>query len=317
MLSDRRLLPRPWLIRREEVRTVVGTVGWNSAVHIAMALHERLAAVIMNLAFGLVGNGVFELGMRLIAYVRQVTMGVTFGLDSAAARVATTTPEQLRSLFHHSTRLHGMVAIPACLGVFILAEPIMTAWLSSSMEDPETQIPLAVMITRTLSAALLARAISDGWLNIFYGAGFVKRYAPIVLLGGLTSPIISAIITWFAWSKWKDGTLDLQIAINAPALGYAIVFTIVHFFIVPPIGGRRLGMHWYDIYRPLARPALVTALCAPIIIIPAMRLHEWRLLTLGVVILGFGIVYAALTWSVVLTRDERDRFVGAARRRLG
>lgn len=313
--GDRRLIPRPSYIRRDEVRTVLRTVGWNSAVHVAMALHERLAAVIMNLAFGLLGNGVFELGMRLIGYVRQVTTGVTFGLDSAAARVSTTSRAQLQSLFHHSTRLHGVVAIPACLGVFVLATPLMTVWLSSSMENPGEEIPLAVMITRVLAAALLVRAISDGWLNIFYGAGFVRKYAPIVLLGGMVSPIVSAGLTWYAWSSYKNGTMPLLVAINAPAVGYAIVFTIVHFFIVPPIGARCLGLRKRDIYRPLVRPALVTAVCSPLLLYPAANIETWRLWHLGAVIVGFSAVYWILTWAFVLTRDERDRFLGATVKR--
>jgi len=314
-IADRRLLPRPWYIRRREIRLVLGTVGWNSAVHVAMAMHERLAAVIVNVAFGLLGNGVFELGMRLISYVRMVTLGVTFGLDSAAARVSSTSTEQLRSLFHHSTRLHGVIAFPACLGVIALAEPIMHLWLAGSMEDADTMIPMAVMVTRVLAAALLARAISDGWLHIFYGAGYVRQYAPIVLVGGLVSPIVSAIITWFAWNAQQAGHMPDVIAINAPAFGYALVFTVVHFFIVPPIGARLIGLRQRDVYLPLVRPALVTLVCSPILIIAMRTITTWTLVHLVTVIGGFSAIYWLLTWAFVLTRDERDRVVGAARRR--
>ncbi|MCA9296333.1 MAG: hypothetical protein KC983_07440, partial [Phycisphaerales bacterium] len=184
------------------------------------------------------------------------------------------------------------------------------------MQNPGEEIPLAVMITRVLAAALLARAISDGWLNIFYGAGFVRKYAPAVLLGGMVSPIVSAGLTWYAWTSYRNGTMPMLIAINAPAVGYALVFTIVHFFIVPPIGARCIGLRKRDVYRPLLRPALVTLICSPLLLIPAMRIDAWRLWHLAAVMGGFSAVYWLLTWAFVLTRDERDRVLGATLKRL-
>ncbi|MEM7229986.1 MAG: hypothetical protein AAF432_14350 [Planctomycetota bacterium] len=316
ILGDNRLRPRPWKMRMTIIRRVRSTFGWNGSVHVAMAMHERLAQLIMNQGFNLIGNAVFELAMRLTGYVRMVTTGVTFGLDASSARVAENTPEQLRSFVHHYTRIHGVIAIPAVFGVVMLADPLLKLWLARFTEDADTIIPLAVALTRVLSIALVARAISDGWITMLYGAGFVRTYAPVILAGGVVSPIVSTILTMLAYNAWQDGRISLTVAICAPAVGYTTVFTLVHFFIVPIIGARCLRIRRRDLYLPLVRPALTTALCAPIVIIPALRFESWSVVYLGATVIGFALVYFGMTWIVVLSPNERRAFAHAIRRRI-
>ncbi|MEI2825136.1 MAG: hypothetical protein V9F04_01150 [Dermatophilaceae bacterium] len=47
-----------------------------------------------------------------------------------------------------------------------------------------------------MSVALTARAISDGWTMILYGAGFLRVYAPLVLVGAMFNPAITLGVLW-------------------------------------------------------------------------------------------------------------------------
>lgn len=191
--GDRRLVPDPKQIHASDARAVFHTFGWNGAAHVGVSLYERLASVLMNLAFGVFGNAVFGVAHRLVAYVRMATTGVTFGLDSAAARLSSgPRPDSIRSLVQHSIRLQAFVALPASLVVFVLADPALTLWIGGRVADPEVVIPPAVTIVQILIFSIASRAIADGWTSVLFGAGHVRRYAPLLLTGGLVSPVVGA-----------------------------------------------------------------------------------------------------------------------------
>jgi len=305
---DRRFIPSPRLIRRRDIREVWHTFGWNSAVHVAMNLHERLAAVLMNLVYGLLGNAVFNVALQLVSYVRMITTGVTFGLDAASARIATASPEQaLRDFVRHSTRLQSFIALPAALSIFLYAEPVLRLWIGPSLADPEAMIPPAVVIVRLLTLSMAARAIADGWMFILYGAGHVRRYAPMVLAGGVASPVLGLALLVIMPEPWR---------FNAPAIGIAAVIIGIHFIGLPLVAGRCLDLPAGRIFTPLLRPLAATIMCSPLLIGPALMIEHWTLLRIVAPCAAFGAAYAALGWRLVLTADERVRFAGAIQRRL-
>lgn len=307
MIRDRRLVPRPSEIRLTAAKDVFRTFSWNSAVHISMVLHQGLATVLMNLYFGLFGNAVFEVGHRLVSYVRMLTTGVTFGLDATSARLSSEdSDESMRLLITHSTRLQALVALPSGLIVLFLAEPLLRLWIGRSLDDPERAIPQAVIIAQILVSTLTLRAIADGWMNILYGAGYVRRYAPLILAGGIISPLLGLTLIL---------TLPESMRFYAPAIGYGFVLSVVHFLILPVIACRCLGMRLSHLFLALVRPALATALASPILIVPAVTVDH--LTVFGVILIcgGFSVVYIALAWWMVLNGQERRRFSGAVRRR--
>ncbi len=308
MITDRNLRPAPHGIRRDDVRAVLHTFGWNSAVHIAVNLHERLAALLMNLGFGLFGNAVFNVALQLVSYVRMLTTGVTFGLDAASARISSADPDEaLRSFMRNSTRLQAFIALPAGLAMFLLAEPVLQLWIGSSLEDPDAMIPAAVVIIRILTFGLAARAIADGWMFILYGAGHVRRYAPMLIGAGVVSPILGALLMV---------TLPDPFDFGGPAAAMSGVVLVAHFLVLPAIGVRCTGMRLRDLFSPLIRPALTTIICSPLLLAPAMKIQTWNLLVLIGTCAAFGAAYSVLGWFLVLTTQERGRFTNAIRRRL-
>ncbi|HIB00622.1 MAG TPA: hypothetical protein EYO31_01715 [Phycisphaerales bacterium] len=70
---DKRMLPTIRGATPEAMKKVAGTFGWNSGVVLAMNLHERIANLIMNLFFGLWGNAIFSLALRLVSYIRMMS----------------------------------------------------------------------------------------------------------------------------------------------------------------------------------------------------------------------------------------------------
>ena len=65
--------------------------------------------------------------------------------------------------------------------VFVLAEPLLRLWVGKSTENPSLTLPQAEILVKIMVLGLACRAVSDGWMKLFYGAGFIRKYAPYVL----------------------------------------------------------------------------------------------------------------------------------------
>ena len=309
MFIDRRLIPKISLISRESVGEISHTMRWNTAVIVAMNLHDRIPLFIVNAVFGLGGNALYGLGLRLSAYVRMATLGVTFGLDAVASRLsAADDHEKIKTLIRHATRLNGMAAIAGGLFVFVLAEPLLRLWVGRHLENPEHDIPAAVTLVQIMTIALMSRAISDGWTKVLYGAGHVRRYAPLVLVGGTLNPILAVVLLY---------VMPDSLRFNAPAIAFALVFTVVHMLFLPMVGARCLKVSFGDMLGPIARPALAAVVPGAALVFGSMWVQSgpgWSLVVVGAVSLVYGVLYGISAWLIVLTSAERERIVRMVRR---
>jgi O-antigen/teichoic acid export membrane protein len=310
--GDTRFIPRLSLADRASVREVAGTFGWYTAVVVALNLHERVGAIIMNLVFGLWGNTIFGLALRLVSYVRMATLGMTFGLDAVSARLSTANDHQtLRSVVRHSTRLHGYIALPSGLAVFLLAEPLLRLWVGRYVEDPDPQTGLpvlasAVVLVRVLVIGLICRAIADGWIKLLYGAGHVRRYAPLVLAGGLANPVLALLLFWI---------LPEPTRYTGAAWGFTAVFLVVHLGLLPAVGAVALGIPWRAMMAPLVRPLVLTAIPAPALIAPLVVGDAEPIGWMGLLLscATYSLLYGGLGILFGLSPQERRRAVALLR----
>lgn len=307
--GDAKFRPHFGSARRDTARQVFGTFGWNGAVHVSMLLYENGTAILMNLAHGLLGNGVYALGLRLTAYVRMATTGVTFGTDATAARLsADRGAEAVPLLARHTTRFQALVALPAAVLVVTLAEPLLTLWVGVHIDDPDV-IARAVVVVRILAIAIAGRALADGWMAVLYGSGSVRRYAPVVLIGGITSPLAGLLLLVLLP---KDSPWHFF----APPIAYAGVFTIFQVGVLPFLAGRAMNVPAISLLAPALRPAVVAAIGVPVL------LGTWRLigggsglLALGGTCAVYGTFIAIAAWGFVLDGVERRRLARMITRR--
>lgn len=310
VLGDRRLVPRPSLIGRDALREIGATFGWNSGVILAINMHERVAAIIMNVAFGLWANTVFGLALRLTSYVRMATVGMTFGVDAATARLSTTgAHERVLRLLHHSTRLHTLMAAPAAIAVWALAPALLHLWVGAHLEDAATILPRATVLVRIMLLGLAARAVSDGWLRILYGAGHVRTYAPVVLLGGLANPVL--VLALFL-------ILPESFEYTAVGWAYSAIFLVIHCGVAPVLGARKLGVPVRDFWTPVLRPLGAALAAAPVIWLVGSGSADHAPSLAHVAVAGalYSVVYGFLVAMFVVTPDERRRITRGVLRRF-
>jgi len=311
------------------VKEVMGTFSWNSGVQIAMNLHEQIPQFFLNIFLGTAANAAWGLGFRLVAYIRMVTTGMQFGSDAVSARLSTGTDPlaaraSLQRLLAQQTRLTALVSLPAGFGVLIYAFPTLHLWVGGTLEDYDATMGMGVWMARILSVALAARAISDTWILVLYGAGFVRRYAPLVMVGGLIAPVLAGVLMF---------TLPADLRFIGPAIGFTVAFFGLHLFGIPIITARCLHISAARLLFSLLRPLLVTATAtaAGLAVLAANnRLGDLSLLRTPTRAVGdaidpvlmlasmgiFGLTYAPLAFFFILGPSERNRLTGVARRVL-
>jgi O-antigen/teichoic acid export membrane protein len=258
----------------------------------------------------------------------MVTTGVQFGSDAVSARLASNdnsdqSRRQLQQLINIQTKLTTMVALPAAAGVFLYSWPIFHLWVGHSLDDYQAVMPPAVYMSRILTIALAARAISDTWLLILYGAGFVRAYAPWILAGGLFAPVASVTLMFIV-----PEPLNLYV----PAAVFAFVLLTVHQFGLPIIVGRCLHLSPLKLFSGVFRPLLATIVAAGCALLllhllghlddlgltntisreRATQMNAWAILaSIGL----FGCVYTLASYAFVLNKDDRKRMTSMLKRK--
>jgi O-antigen/teichoic acid export membrane protein len=299
IIADKRMIPTIRGATPEAMKKVAGTFGWNSGVVLAMNLHERIANIIMNLFFGLWGTGIFSLALRLVSYIRMLSLGITFGLDSVSTRLSSSEKNSsLQQMFKHSTRMLSFVSFPAMVVVFIIAEPLLRMWVGRSLEKPELMLPSTEILVKIMVLGLACRAVSDGWMKLFYGAGHIKKYAPYIFIGGICNPILSILLIILLPEN--------QSYIGA-AVAYTSVLLIFHIVIMPKVTASSVGLTYKQIIQPTVGPFIIAILASPALF-SAYYFSNSELLHWADVIFGvctYGGAYIIASWCFLFTKKER------------
>jgi hypothetical protein len=309
MVQDRRLIPSLRFASRSGIRSLLGISGWNLSVLGSQAFVLPLGAIIMNVAFDLKLNQVFGYATTLSGYARMLASGMTVGLDAVAARISTAhAAGDLRSLLRTSTMLHAVAVFPAVVGIGILAQPMLQLWIASKIQvDPASTIAAAATLTRILLIGFAGLLFCDCWTRVLFGAGHVRRYAPIMVIGNFAAPVVAIALLFL-------------IPGGARYTAVAWAFTIIHtgFFMafIPRRVASALDVTYWEVISPLARPLMVALVCAPIVWLFLSQVSTWSMKLLALAALAYGSAYGLLTWLFVLKAEERWRLISAAKARL-
>lgn len=308
LFFDKRLIPQPKYINAKSLKSILQIGGWNGGATAATTSYRLLSPILMNLSFGLAGNLILGLSIQLTASVRRLTVGMTDGLDAVSARLSITKSESaIKSLLHHSTRLHAFATLPLTAGILVLAEPALRLWLGNRLDDPARDIPIAVILVQILTIGMAAQAISDCWLRILYGSGHVKSYAKLIITGGFIFPLLFFLIKYI---------LPMDLEYTAVCWAYSAVLLIIHGGLVPVFSAKAVDLRYHQFYTPLIRPLIFAALCSPILFLARQRQGSFELVWIIACVGTYALIYTGLCIAFVMDKAERKRFTRAAIRRL-
>ena len=254
LILDKRTRPSRALVDRAEVRSIITTSGWNGVMTIALNMHIRLSQLLVNIWFGLTANAIFAAAVRLSSYIRMVTTGMTDGLDIVAARLtAQNQKDSIGKLLPQITKFHGLIAIPACVVVFIYTPALLEVWVGKHFE--KEQLEICIITVRVLAIGMAARGVSDGWLRVLYGAGYIQKYAPLILIGGAINPLLSFAL--FLSLPNNEASQTVLASFHAPAIAFTLIFIGIHFGGVQLVVRKYLGVSPVVLCKVLFRPVII------------------------------------------------------------
>ena len=154
---------------------------------------------------------------------------------------------------------------------------------------------------------MVARAVSDGWIRILYGAGHVTRYAWMIIAGAVMYPLVFGVLLVI---------LPTASRYTAVTWAYSAVLVIVHGLLVPLAGARALRIRDADFFVPLVRPLIIAVVCSPILLLAHGKQGQSELLWLIAALALDGVTNLGLCIAFWMNPVERLRVTKPAFRQL-
>jgi len=295
MLRDRRFRPDFAKADFGTIAGIRGTIGWNGFVVAAMNLYTPFMTLVMNMVFGVGATVVFGVAMQLLAYIRQSVMGVAFGIDAVFTRLARQSASDRNRLSDRITGLQAAVVLALCSWASLNIDPILRLWLGDRLSDPATQIPAVGLTFNLLTAGIVARSVTEGWMKFLTGIGRVESYGPLLLKGAILNPPLIAVAIALA---------PPSLAPYAPSIVFSILLVAVHLGFLPRVMGRESERSALQVLKPLAVPVLLTAASTVLALVLITMVDVTPLVRLGTTAAAIGFVFAPYLVANLMKLDE-------------
>jgi O-antigen/teichoic acid export membrane protein len=287
---------RPSLFRRARLREVTGFSVYMLVLDWSAKLNYSTDAVVIGAMLNTTAVAVWTVGQRLSQAAQQLTNQLNDALfpnvvDSDAGQ----RQDRLQMILVNGTKLSLALAAPLCLGLIVLADPLIKSWVGSQFSDSvlPTQILLAVVLIRisTASANLILK-----------GAGLHR----LLTYANATTAVVNLVLSIM---------LIRPLGLVGVALGTMIPVSVSAAFVIYPAACRRVGL---SVTAPLVRgiwPALWPGFVMTALLLVGRRLPPANLFEVALYFGLGGLVYVALFVGVAIKTEER-RFYWAKLRSL-
>ena len=247
---DKRYIPRPAPVSRDDLGWVGGIFGWNIALVVAFILYLRLSTFVVNASFGEAETLVLGLVFLLIGYQRQIAMGLVIGLDAMMSRLigAGRGTGAAAQMVLRATWVQAVFSFFSVVALVLFARPIFELWLGASLAGTGWDLDWTVELFSIMAIGVLARSLSESWMKFLGGKGRVGAYAPVILAGGLVNAGVLGAVAMVGW----DGRSALAVI----AWSYATLHLIVHMGVLPWITLRELDLPRARFFAALAVPGV-------------------------------------------------------------
>jgi O-antigen/teichoic acid export membrane protein len=287
---------RPSLFRRARLKEVTGFSVYMLVLDWSAKLNYSSDTIVIGAMLDTTAVAVWTVGQRLAQLAQQLTNQLNDALfpsvvDSASAQ----RPDRLQMILLQGTKLSLALAAPLCLGLIILADPLIHTWVGS-------RFAASVWPTRIMLTVVLVRVSTASANLILKGAGEHK-----LLTGANASTAVVNVLLSIALVR-PFGLLGV-------ALGTLIPVTLSTVFILYPAACRRVGLPVRRALTEATWPAAWPALIMIGILWLGRRLGPTSLLEIALELVVAGLVYMGLFLGLAIGTEER-RFYTAKLRGL-
>lgn len=277
---------RPSLFRLARLREVTGFSLYMLVLDWSAKLNYSSDTVVIGAMLNTTAVAVWTVGQRLSQFAQYLTNQLNDALfpvvvDSDAAR----RQDRLQTVLIQGTKLSLALAAPLCLGVIMLAEPLILSWVGPDFTA-------SVLPTQILIALVLIRVSTSSANLILKGAGEHKLLAAT----NATAAVVNILLTI---------ALIRPFGLVGAALGTLTPISIAAAFVLYPAACRRVGL---PISRPLMQaiwPAIWPGIVMVGVLWAAQRVPPVGLFEVGLQFAAGCVVYAGLFLMLSVGADER------------
>jgi O-antigen/teichoic acid export membrane protein len=243
--------------------------------------------------FGSASVGVWAVAERIIAGTQRLTNqlnGVLFPMivhSDASQR-----EEMLQRILLHGTLLSLAMVVPISATLFVLADPLVHAWVGPEMRG-------SVPVIQILSVAVAIRVGNATATTLLKGAGQHRTLAWINLGTALVNILLSVL-------------LIKPLGLSGVAIGTLVPIALSSIFIVQPAACRRVGLPISRAITQSVLPAIWPAFIAAGLLAATRRISSGTLLAVVMQAALAAAVYFALFFGFAISRKDRRYYLGKA-----
>jgi O-antigen/teichoic acid export membrane protein len=276
----------PSLFRRGRLREVTGFSVYMFVLDWSAKLNYSSDTIVIGAMLDTTAVAVWTVGQRLSQLAQQLTNQLNDALfPSVVDSDATQRQDRLQMILVQSTKLSLALGAPLCVGLIMLADPLIHYWVG-------TRFSASVLPTRILLMVVLVRVSTASANLILKGAGQHKRLTYTNATTAVANVLLSiALIRPF-------GLLGV-------ALGTLIPVTLSVAFVLYPAACRRVGLPVGRALEQAIWPAAWPAAVMIGVLWLGQRLTPTSLVEVALHFAVGGLVYVGLFLSLAIGAEER------------
>jgi len=287
----------PRLFRLARLKEVMGFSVYMTVIDWANRLNYQLDELVIGAFLGPAAVAVWAPAERIVSGVQRLTNQVNGVLFPLIVDSDTTNQRnRLQQILLEGTRLSLAMVVPIAAAIFVLAGPLIYAWLGSGASTVAGAIP----VLQILSIAVAIRVGDATSTTLLKGAGNHKLVAGTNLAAGLVNVALSALLI---------GPFGLI----GVAYGTLIPIGCAAAFVLFPAACRRVGVPVGRAFMHAVVPAVWPAVVAAgflFLVRANVPSNLWGVLLASAVA---GIVYLVLFIGVAINPRERTFYLEKAK----
>lgn len=289
---------RPSLVKLSRLREVSGFSAFILLIDIANKVNYSTDTIVIGAFIGTVAIAIWAVAQRLITAVQDLTSQVAASLFPIIVDFATLGDvERLQHVFIQGTRITLAMALPMAVGLVMLADPLVHAWVGPSFQA-------SVPIIYALALAVTVRVGTSTASMLLKGAGRHRLVAATNLTMALTNLVLSVVLV-----RW--------LGLMGVAVGTLIPIVLGAGLVIFPAACCRVELPVLSVLAEAVWPALWPVLLMALLLAATRNLFGTNLIYIALQSVVAGGVYALIFLMFALRRDERQWYTGKFRRLLG
>ena len=289
---------RPSLVKLSRLREVTGFSAFILLIDIANKVNYSTDTIVIGAFMGTVAIAIWAVSQRLITTVQNLTSQLAGSLFPIIVDFATLGDgERLRRVFVQGTRVTLAMVLPMVVGLVMLAEPLVQAWVGPNFQG-------SVAIIYALALAVTMRVGTSTASMLLKGAGRHRLVAVANLTMALANLILSIVLV-----RW--------LGLMGVALGTLIPIVLGAGAVIFPAACRRVDMPVHSAFAQAVWPALWPVALMALMLAATRNVFGANLFYIALQSLAAGLVYALIFLLFAIRREERQWYADKIRRLLG